>query len=137
MSWINVLHKNFPIRLLLSPAQAWFHLTSCNSSKQRVAFSQWVCKGEKHNSLGEETKTQSPSVCPRPPSSGEDRSKSSSHPVKKNPTLHSSFPLPFLCLVSLRQKLSISASDRKNIFSSRPLSLFYGCVDLTQGFVNC
>lgn len=49
--------------------------------------------------------------------------------MEEKPTRPSSFPLPFRYLVLLRQKLSISASDRKNIFFKASKSMLWlrGC----------
>lgn len=100
-------------------------LTSYNSSNHRLAFSQRVCKGERHNYLAEEPTTQSPAACPRSLSSAAERSKSSCHAVKEKLTLSSSFSL--LYLVLLRQKFSTSASDRKNIFLKASESMLWLC----------
>lgn len=116
---------NFLIKLLLSPAQARSDLTSCNSNNLRPVFSQPVCKGERHNSSAEEPKTRSPAACPRSPTSVAERSKSSSHTVKEKPTLPSSFSLPLLYLVLLRQKFSISASDKKTFFFKASESMLW------------
>lgn len=116
---------NFPIKLLLSPTRTCSDLPSYNSSSNRPAFSQHVCEGERHNYLAEEPKTQSPSACPRSSSSVAKRSKSPPRSVKEKHTLRSSFPLLLLYLVLLRQKLSISASERKNIFFKASESMLW------------
>lgn len=110
---------NFPIKLLLSLAQTCSDLPSYNSSSNRPAFSQHVCEGEGHNHLAEEPKTQSPSACPRSPSSVAERSKSPSHSLKKKRALRSSFPLLLLYLVLLRN--SIFQQVKAKPFSSKLL----------------
>lgn len=113
MNLISVFHMNFPIVLLLSPAQTCSDLSSYISSNHSLQGT-------------EEHETQSlTQAYPRSPSLVEERSKSPCHTVKKKPALLSSFPLPLLYLVLLRNLVT------GKTFSSRLQSLCYGYVDLT------
>lgn len=114
------------MKLLLSPAQACSDLTTYNSSNHRPVFPQWVCKEKRHNYSAEESKTYSLMACSRSPNWVAEKSKSSSYTMEAKSILPSSFPLPLLHLVLLRNSL-FQQIKGKNIFPKASESVLWLC----------